>query len=94
MPRRAPVEGDFHGVEGMRRFFRDNEESFDVFEPRFEHVEEHGDRVLALGRLRVRGKGSGADTTVAIASIGTFRDGKLLRVEDFGEEERARAQLG
>jgi len=94
IPRRAPIEGDFRGHEGLRRFLADTAETFDVFHPDYDDVQDVGDHVLALGTLRLRGKGGGVEMEVTSALVGTFRDGKLVRFQDFGDPDKALAAVG
>jgi uncharacterized protein len=91
---RSSVEGAYHGHEGIRRFVADNAENFEVFEPDFDEVRDLGDRVLALGRFRIRARGSGVETTFPVAGIATYRDGKLVRWEDFRERHLALEAAG
>ena len=89
---RSVVEGPYRGPDGARRFMRDNAESFELFEMRYREVEElPGDRVLAIGSIRIRGKGSGVETDVPTALIAEFRDGLLVWLRDYGDEASARA---
>jgi hypothetical protein len=46
---RSAVEGAYHGHDGLRKFFADNEENFEVFEPGFREVRDLGDRILVFG---------------------------------------------
>jgi ketosteroid isomerase-like protein len=90
IPRRAPIQGPYHGHSGIRKFFADNEENFDFFQVDPEENNDLGDgRVLGTGTLRVRGKGSGVEVATTTAVILTFADGKVIRFEDFGEREKA-----
>ena len=92
---RSAVQGTFHGPEGAREFVRDNQESFEIFEPRYDEVEEMPDgRVIAIGRLHIRGRGSGAETEVPIAAVVEFRDGLMYRYRDYGDADAARAAVG
>jgi ketosteroid isomerase-like protein len=86
---RSAVEGTYHGHAGLRRFLADNAENFEVFEPGFDEVRDLGDRVLAFGRFRIRARGSGVETDFPVAGIATYRDGKLVRWEDFRERRLA-----
>jgi len=89
-PRRAATEGTFRGHAGVRAFLADTRESFDRFELDYPDVRDLGDgRVLALGRIRIRGRGSGVETEVPTAVIATFRDGRMTRFKDFGEHAAA-----
>jgi ketosteroid isomerase-like protein len=94
VPLRAAVEGASPGHEAIRRFFADNEESFDVFHADYDDVRVVGGRALALGTLHVRGKGSGAEATRESAVVIEAREGKITRFEDFGDRTRALAAVG
>ena len=91
---RSAVEGAYHGHEGLRRFFADNAENFEVFEPHFAEVRDLGDRVLAFGKFRIRARGSGVETSFPVAGIATYRDGKLVRWEDFRDRSLALQAAG
>jgi ketosteroid isomerase-like protein len=92
---RSAVQGAFRGHEGVREFVRDNRENFEVFEPRYEEIEEAPDgRVLATGTLHLRGRGSGIETEFPIAAVVEFRDGLMYRYRDYGDADSARAALG
>ena len=94
IPRRAPVQGSFRGHKGIREFFADNAESFDVFHVTTDEVRDHGDHVVGIGTLRIRGKGSGAEAVVPTAVVLTFVQGKVVRFEEFGERARALEAAG
>ena len=91
---RSAVEGAYRGHDGIRRFFADNDESFDVFEPDFREVRDLGDRILAVGTIHIRARGSTVETDIPVAGVFTFRRGKLLRWEDFRERRLALAAVG
>jgi ketosteroid isomerase-like protein len=94
IPMRAPVQGAYRGHEGVREFFRDNAENFEVFEVTSEEIRDVGDRVVALGTVRIRGKGSGAEVTVPSAVVITYEEGKVVRFEEFGDQSRALDAVG
>jgi ketosteroid isomerase-like protein len=85
-PLRAATEGAYVGREGMRRFLADTAEAFDVF--RVSHPEVRdlgGGRLLAIGSIRMRGRGSGLEGDVPTAAIVEFRDGLMWRYKDYGD---------
>ena len=94
IPARSAVEGAYRGHDGMRQFLADNAESFELFEPHYEEVRDLGDRVLGIGTLRIRARESGVETDVPVAGIATFREGKLVRWEDFRERRLALEAAG
>lgn len=89
IPLRAPTEGPYYGHDGVRAFVADNAEIFDSFRVDYHDVRDLGDRLLVVGTIHIRGKASGIETDVASAGVATFRDGKLVRWEDFGDRGRA-----
>jgi ketosteroid isomerase-like protein len=94
-PLRAATEGTFHGHDGVRKFLEDTRESFEVFELDYDDVRDLSDgKVLALGRIRIRGRGSGVETEVPTAVIATIRDGRMTRFKDYGEHSAALAAAG
>src|SRR5712692_798151 len=72
-PLRAATEGAFVGHAGMRRFLADTMETFDLFQVHYTDVRDLGDRVLAIGHLHVRGRGSGAETDIPTAVVAEYR---------------------
>jgi len=92
---RSAVEGAYRGHDGIRRFMADNSENFEKFEPDFRDVRDLGDRVLAIGTIRVRGRGSGVETDISVAGVATFNyEGKMVRWEDFRERHLALESVG
>jgi ketosteroid isomerase-like protein len=92
---RSAVEGAYHGHDGVRRFMADNAENFEKFEPHYPDVRDLGDRVLAIGTIHVRGRGSGVETDISAAGIATFNgEGRLVTWEDFRERHLALEAVG
>jgi len=93
-PQRTATEGVFAGHEGIRRFWRDTEEMFDLFEPEYTDFRDLGDNVLAIGTLTVRGRGSGAEVQIPMAFLTEFRDERIVRMKDFGDAAAALEAAG
>jgi ketosteroid isomerase-like protein len=93
-PLRAGTEGAFLGHEGMRRFIADTEEMFAVFRISYTDIRDLGDRVLAIGSIRMRGRESGVETDVPSAAIAEYRDGLLWRYKDYGDRRSALRAAG
>ena len=51
-------------------------------------------RVLALGSIRIRGRGSGVETNVPTAVIASIEEGRMIRFKDYGEYSQALAAAG
>jgi ketosteroid isomerase-like protein len=93
LPRRSATEGPYRGIAGIERFLADTEEVFETFEPHFEFLD-LGKRVLAWGVVHVRARGSGIEMDIASGSIFEFREGKVVRWEDFGSKDKALEAVG
>ncbi len=93
LPLRASTEGAFRGHEGWKRFRADTWSHYERFEPRYE-LADLGDGVIAYGAILVRGMGSGVEMEVPSAGIFQFRDGLIVRWEDFGSKELALEMAG
>jgi ketosteroid isomerase-like protein len=94
IPQRAPVQGSYRGHEAVRGFFKDTAETFEVFEPRYPDVRDLGDRFLAIGTIRIRGKGSGIDTEVPSAILVRVKVGLITYLKDFGDVQKALEAAG
>jgi ketosteroid isomerase-like protein len=93
-PLRSGTEGAFVGHDGMRRFIADTEEMFAVFRISYTDVRDLGDRVLAIGSIRMRGRGSGVEADVPTAAVAEYRDGLLWRFKDYGDARAALEAAG
>ena len=91
---RTATEGAFLGHAGVRRFFADTTETFELFEPNYSDIRDLGDRVLAIGSIRVRGRGSGVEAEIPTAAIAEYRDGLLWRYKDYGDADAALEAAG
>jgi ketosteroid isomerase-like protein len=94
----GPTPGTWTGLAGMARGARANLEVWEAF--RFEadqYRELDAERVMVLARRHGRGKTSGLDITEVHAQ-GLFlfhiRDGKVTRLVDYLDRDRALADLG
>jgi ketosteroid isomerase-like protein len=89
----ARVEGDvYRGREGIETFLGEVDQTWEEFRPVPEQYRDLGDRVLALGRLKTRGRASGVPSESPWGGVYDFRDGKISRIRtylDHGEALRA-----
>jgi limonene-1,2-epoxide hydrolase len=93
LPRRAATEGAYRGFAGLESFIADTFEVFEKFEMHFE-LADLGERVLAWGHIHVRARGSGIETDIEAGGLFEFRDGKVVRWEDFGSKDKALEAAG
>jgi limonene-1,2-epoxide hydrolase len=92
---RSGVEGAYRGHGGVRRMIADSAENFEVYRLSYTDVcALDGERVLAIGTLHVRGRGSEIETDVPTAGIATLRDGRILHWKDYGDPKAAREAAG
>jgi ketosteroid isomerase-like protein len=70
--------GGYRGHAGVRAYFAEAQELWDVLEPQGHEYRDLGDRVLVAGRCRVRGRVSGAESHPACAWVIGVRDGTIV----------------
>jgi ketosteroid isomerase-like protein len=70
--------GGYRGHEGVRRYLSEAQDLWDILEPVGETFTEVGDHVLVLGRCRVRGRSSGAESNPVCAWAVGVRDGLIV----------------
>jgi ketosteroid isomerase-like protein len=78
---RALDGGGYRGREGVERFALDTTENWEDLQTVEAEYRDLGDRVLLLGRLRGRGKGSGAPVDQPYVGIFDFRSDKICRYQ-------------
>ena len=87
------VEGDpYIGREGIATFLREVDETWEEFRPLPDEYRDLGERILALGRLITRGRGSGVPVESPWGAVYDLRDGRVSRIRTFldhGEALRA-----
>ncbi len=88
LPRRTATEGGYRGLSGIEDFITDTFEVFDKFEFHTD-FKDLGDRVLAWGTIHIRARGSGIETVAEIGGLFEFREGRIVRWEDFGSKDKA-----
>ena len=71
--------GGYRGREGIEKFAADTRENWEELQALPEEFRDLGDRVLVLGRLKARGKGSGAPVDTPYAGIFDFRGDRIWR---------------
>jgi ketosteroid isomerase-like protein len=84
----------YRGHEGIREGIRDGEDAFSEIQAEQSELRDLGDQVIAIGRLRARGKESGAVTDSAIAWIVDFEGGKVIRVREYLDPAEALEAAG
>ena len=83
----------YRGHDGVRASWERWLENFDEYGFEVESMSDHGDRVLVTGVEHGRGRASGAEVSARVYVLCTFRAGKILRYQEFYEEQDALAAL-
>jgi hypothetical protein len=93
-PRIAALDGAYHGLEGMRRWWSG---LFGVFpDLNFEVLEVRDLGDLTLAAVRLLGRGAGSDTPIdeAIWHLAWWQAGKCTRWGTYSTEDQALAAVG
>jgi uncharacterized protein len=93
-PRLAGVEGSYRGHDGIRQFMADGSEVMELRRTDVDEVRDLGDQVLALGTFHVRGRESGAEDATPFALLGMVRDGRFVKLKDYGGSAEALEAAG
>jgi ketosteroid isomerase-like protein len=91
------LEGEaavYRGHEGIRTFFGDLDELFDRVHAEYPEIRDLGDRVVGIGRIRMRGKGSGAETESPIVTVVDLKNGKATQVRTYLDPKQALEAAG
>jgi ketosteroid isomerase-like protein len=70
--------GGYRGHEGVRGYFAEARDIWDVLEPDGHEYRDLGDCVVVAGHCRVRGRVSGAESDSACAWVIGVRDGTIV----------------
>lgn len=93
-PHLALVEGRYRGHDGIRRFFADGSEVIEIRRTAVDEVRDLGDRIIALGTFHIRGRESGAEDATPFALLGSVRDGRFVKLKDYGNPREALEAAG
>ena len=88
------VGGCYRGREGAERFAADTRENWEELQSVAEEYRDLGDRVLLLGRLKGRGKGSGVPLDQPYAVIFDSRSDRTWRFRAYFDRAEALKAVG
>jgi ketosteroid isomerase-like protein len=83
----------YRGEEGLRRFLAEVDELWESMDMTVDRLVERGDEVLALLSVNIKGRGSGLVLEDRIAQRWTARDGRLVRMRVYSDQERGLAEF-
>jgi ketosteroid isomerase-like protein len=69
------------GIDGLRQWLADTDDVWEEMHTEQNEFIDAGDRVVVIGRLVGKGKGSGVEVERLNATVLTIRDGLLIRSE-------------
>jgi ketosteroid isomerase-like protein len=92
--REDPDPAPHRGREGVRTFWAQWEELFDDIRIDAEELIEVGDRVVSRLHVTGSGKGSGIDVDQRVYQVTEFRDGLIVRVDEFYDRAEALEAAG
>ena len=84
----------YQGHEGIRELLREVDETLAEIHVVFSEVRDLGDRIVAIGQLRTRGKTSGVLTESRVGYIADFANGKVTRTRTYLDPRRALEAAG
>jgi ketosteroid isomerase-like protein len=84
----------YRGHEGVRELLRDTDEALGEIQVDFTRIQDLGDRIVGIGRLRTRGKESGAATESPWGGVATFKDGKAIQIRTYLDPKDALEAVG
>ena len=93
-PPDAVERGTRQGIDAFSAAADSLEAGFEDAVVEIDEILDAGDRVVVLGTLHGRGRGSGLDFERRQGHIWTFRDGKLIRLEWFNSPDAALIAAG
>jgi len=97
VPLRAALEGTvYRGPDALDQFWAAIDESWEAVQMDIDELTEHGERVLAVGRLRGRARATGMEVDSPMGWVTTFREGKVASIRTYPSVAEARdaAELG
>jgi ketosteroid isomerase-like protein len=84
----------YRGHEGIREVFREVYAAFVEVQIEISEVRDLGDRIVAIGRIRTRGRESGAETESPLGYLAEFNNGRMVRIWSYLDPDEARKAAG
>jgi ketosteroid isomerase-like protein len=84
----------YRGYQGVREFLEDIDEAFTQLRAEPSEVRDLGERVIAIGHLRGRGRESRAQTEIPVVWLVDFNNGRGVRVREYPDPSEALEAAG
>jgi ketosteroid isomerase-like protein len=94
LPGRSALQGEYVGPAGLRAWFADTAETFEVFTATWDEMLDAGEQVVSIGQVKVRPRGGGPEANIPAAFVVSFQYGKIARAEDLRDRNAALAFVG
>jgi uncharacterized protein len=88
------LAGTYRGQDGVKEFFERLRESFDETHVEIDDLIDAGDSVVALGRFRARGIGSGMTVEQPVGWVYQVRNGRMVRGRAYFRQVEALKAVG
>jgi ketosteroid isomerase-like protein len=85
---------EYRGHAGLRRWFEDWSSAWAEFSIEPEEMLDAGERVVAVFRLRAKGRGSGVEVERHDAMVFELREGKICRIDYYNNRRDALKAVG
>jgi ketosteroid isomerase-like protein len=92
--RRVFNPATYRGTEGLRQMLADMDEVWKSLRPEPREFLDMGDRVVVVGRMVAKGKGSGVEVEREFAGVWTVRNGRIVRWDLFSDRAEALEAAG
>jgi ketosteroid isomerase-like protein len=89
-----PEAGVYHGIDAVRAWFRGISDAFGDVHLEIEKERELGEQVVSLVHLSGRGPSSQIPVEYRFASVFTFREGKIVRMDRYDDWAPAMKAVG
>jgi ketosteroid isomerase-like protein len=84
----------YRGHEGVRRYLGSMLHEFEDARNEPEELIDAGDQVVVSARISGRGKLSGAPVELTLTSVGSLRDGMIVRIRNYPNKAEALEAVG
>jgi uncharacterized protein len=84
----------YRGHEEIWRYVTVLDDQFQELRTDFEEFVDAGDKVVVIGRLHGRGRTSDAPVDLRWAIVVTFRNGRIMRLDNYQKKEQALKAVG
>ena len=89
-----PERGEYRGREGVTRWLEEWGAAWAEWSFQPEELVDAGDRVVAIFRMRAKGRGSGAEVERRDAILYELRDDKIVRLDYYNDPSQALEAAG